>query len=360
LETEALTIRSVDLLDDVCPICGSEVIPEQVRIDSQSFALLQRLNGEGILQAFLQIARVHIYDIMKIGAPTAAGLTKAVSALQDEVRNATNHGLEGLGAELTNKFQQVLVDMGFPEPQQMQLLTQFVPNAVDLLRRLIELQTVPTEKGREGERLLLDQLTSYYPEDEITPLGKSGETDIVAKPSHEGQKIGVEVLVESKRNTQSGWRRSYIDEVRRHMSDHNAKYAILAVDAMPKGANGYLTEYHPEGVIFVTGQDTCHVAYGAVRAVLIATSRLSRRTIDLTKALSDKRVSDRIQGLYSFEEFHRQIRKNATSVITAGKKIAQDVDEATDFLRESLAGLQKVVQEVVSETEEPPSPSGAL
>jgi len=341
--------------NSVCPVCGSESGGRHTRIDNQSFAFLVKLSQENTLQAFLQIARVHIYDIMKMGAPGAAALTKAVSSLQEELHQVTAQGFEGLTAQLTEKFHQALIELGFPEPEQMKLLGQFMPTVVDLMRQLIQLETVPTEKGREGEKASLDQLTSYFPDDEILPLGGSGETDIVAKPSYEGQSLGVEVLVESKRNNQSGWRRSYVEEVRRHMSNHNTKYAILAVEVMPRGTNGYMTEYHSEGVIFVTGRDACHVAYGAVRAVLIATGRLSKRTIDLANALSDKRVTEKIQGLYKFEEFHRQIRKNAASVVTAGKKITEDVDEASEFLRHSLGELQGVILEAVNgESIDPP------
>src|SRR5438552_288134 len=341
-----------------CPLCGTQVDAGAVQIDGPSFAFLQKLAKERILQPFLQIARVHIYDIMKMGAPMAAGFTRAISSLQNEMRQATNEGFETLKVDLTGKFQQVLMEMGFPEPAQMQILAEFAPKIVDLLHQLIELETIPAEKGREGERTLLDSLTSYLPEDYVVPLGKSGETDIVARPSHDGESIGLEVLLESKRNGQSGGRRSYVDEVLRHMRNHSSKYAILAVDVMPKGANGYLTEYHSEGVVFVTSQATCHVAYGAIRAALITVVRLSKRSVDLSKALSDKRITNRIQAMYKFEEYHRKIRENSAAIVTKGKRIVEDTDEATDFFREALSDLEMTVQEVTTEPEGviPPTP----
>jgi len=208
---------------------------------------------------------------------------------------------------------------------------------------------VPSEKGKEGEATLLDQLTSYFPEDEIIHLGKSGETDVVAKPVHDGQSIGIEVLLESKRNSQSGWRRQeYIEEILRHLVNHNAKYGILVVDVMPKGANGYLTEYHPEGVVFVTARDTCHICYGAIRAALITMVKLAKGSVDVAKALSDRRIAEKIDSLYTFEEYHKRIRQHATTVLTKAKNIIQEADDASDFIKECLDDIQRTMQFLTS------------
>jgi hypothetical protein len=120
---------------------------------------------------------------------------------------------------------------------------------------------------------------------------------------------------------------------------------------MPRGANGYLTEYHSEGVVFVTSQATCHVAYGAIRAALITVVRLSKRSVDLSKALSDKRIANRIQAMYKFEEYHRKIRENSAAIVIKGKRIIEDTDEATDFFREALGDLEMAVHEVTAESE---------
>ena len=173
----------------------------------------------------------------------------------------------------------------------------------------------------------------------------------MAKPYYESQRIGFEVLIELKKNNQTGWRRTYIDEVRRHMMNHDAKFAILAVDVMPKVANGYLTEFHSEGVIFVTSSINCHIAYGALRSTLITTFKLARRSIDVAKALSEKNVMEKIQSLYTLEEYHRKIRKNADFIRRKGMNILEETDSASEFLRDALKNLQKTIEEAVEKSE---------
>ena len=97
---------------------------------------------------------------------------------------------------------------------------------------------VPRIKGEIGEKELVEELNCFFPEDEINQLGKSGETDIIIKPRWKGLISGNEVIIESKKNT-SGWRRSFIGQVRKHMANRGCHYAILAVSVMPKGANRF-------------------------------------------------------------------------------------------------------------------------
>lgn len=126
-------------------------------------------------------------------------------------------------------------------------------------------------------------------------------------------------MIESKKNN-NGWRRSYIKQVQRHMRMRGECFAILAVEVMPEGANGFLVEHCSEGFIFVTSRDNFKIAYGALRSALIALHPLERKAVDLRKVLADKRVEETIKDAYRYKEHTKRIRqkagKNSLSVMT--------------------------------------------
>ena len=97
----------------------------------------------------------------------------------------------------------------------------------------------------------------------------AGDTDILASPKLNGTNLGWIVVIESKKND-SGWNRSFLQEVRKHMKMRAERLGMLTVEVMPRGANGFMIEPCSEGVILVTSRDNFKVAYGALRAVLIA------------------------------------------------------------------------------------------
>lgn len=291
------------------------------------------------------------FKVLRDAAPTFKSVTEAIETVTNKMEDITKKKIDEVKDELTDKFKETLEEMGFPEPEQLKLLTQLVPSVLPLLEELLRLQKVPSEKGPAGELELLNELNNYYPEDEFEPLGKSGDTDMIAKPRHNGTDLGYRVMIESKKNN-SGWRRSYIQQVQRHMRMRRNCFAILAVEVMPKGANGFLVEHCSEGVIFVTSRENFKVAYGALRSALIALHPLKREVMDLRKVLADKKIENAVKDAMHYQEYLRKVRIKAVRIISNAKSIVETSDELDAHLRKCLKELQNRIKNAVKEIAE--------
>jgi hypothetical protein len=298
------------------------------------------------------------FRLLKEFAPTFNNIADAIRTVSENIEDITRKEIENFKYDLTNKFRETLEKMGFPEPEQMRLLAQLVPSVLPLLQELLRFQKVPAEKGRRGELELFKEINEYFPDDECKPLGSSGETDILAEPRYNGVSLGGRVLIESKEN-HSGWSRSYLEQVRRHMKIRGERLAILAVEAMPSGANGFMVEPCSEGVVLVTSRDNFRITYGALRALLIALQPFNSRHVDIKKVLAAKRVEEAITEAFQYHEYLKNIRQKTQRIITNAKSIAQNVDGIDSCLKQCLNQLQQrindAVQEIGSETQVAPS-----
>ena len=286
-------------------------------------------------------------EALKKSAPTFENVVRATEMISKNIEETTQKSLSSVEKELSAKFKEILDKMGFPEPEQLKLLAQLIPTVIPLLERLLRLQEVPSKKGELGELELAMQLAEFYPQDEYEHLGKPGDTDILAMPRFNGTKIG-QILVESKKNN-SGWRRSYIQQVRRHMKLRNERFAILAVEVMPRGANGFMTEHFPEGSIIVTSIQNFYIAYGAVRSALIAVTPFSRRDLDVQKLFADKRIEEAIHDAYQYQDKLRKIRASAYKIEKNAKGITENANELDECLKRSLKELQYRINHAVQE-----------
>lgn len=125
------------------------------------------------------------------------------------------------------------------------------------------------------------------------------------------------------------------------MSKHGCSRGILAVDDMPKGANRFLTEFHEEGIVFVTGREFCSMTYGVLRAILMTEYRLGRKAVNLQIALADERIREAIMTAYNVAEPLVSIRKRAKRIVSDARGIKNDADDADQRLRECLEEFQK-------------------
>ena len=290
----------------------------------------------------------HEFEALRESAPTFENVVKAIEIISKKVEEATQKNLNNVEKELGAKFKQILDKMGFPEPEQLKLLAQLIPPVLPLLQELLRLQKVPSEKGELGELEIVEQLANFYPEDEYEHLGKPGDTDILIKPRFNGMYIGHTLLIESKKNN-SGWKRTYVHQVRKHMKLRNQRFAILAVEVMPRSANGFMTEHHPEGAITITSIQNFYIAYGAVRSALIALAPFDRGNLDIQKLFADKRIEEAIHDAYQYQDKLRKIRVNARKIERTAKGITEDADELDDCLKQSLRELQQRINNAVTE-----------
>jgi len=286
-------------------------------------------------------------EALKKSTPTFENLFKAIEVVSKNIEETTRKSLSNVEKELSAKFREILDKMGFPGPEQLELLAQLIPSVVPLLERLLRLQEVPSKKGELGELKILRQLVEFYPQDEYEHLGKPGDIDILAVLRFNGTNIG-QILVESKKNN-SGWRRSFIQQVRRHMKLRNERFAILAVEVMPRGVNDFMTEHFPEGAIIVTSVQNFYIAYGAVRSALIALAPFSRTKLDVQKLFADKRIEEAIQDAYEYQEKLRKIRVNAQKSEKNAKSITENANELDECLKRSLKELQCRINDAVQE-----------
>jgi len=264
-----------------------EKLPDDLRKDFQEKFEATRMTLESEFKALREVTL------------TFQSVIESIETVTERIENVTSKKMDEVKVELRGKFRETLEEMGFPPAEQVKLLTQLVANISPTLEELLRIQKVPVEKGRLGEMEIVDVLDNYFSEDECKHLGMSGETDIIVFLKHDGNYLGHKVMIESKKNA-SGWKRSYIHQVREYMKIRGERFAILAVDVMPKGANGFLVERCSEGVIFVTSRENFKIAYAALRSVLVALHPLERRAIDFKRVLADSRVEETIKSAYGY------------------------------------------------------------
>lgn len=290
------------------------------------------------------------FKTLREATPTFKDTLSAMQTMTDKLNEVTERQMESIKRELAEKFKETLEGMGFPEPEQLRLLAQLLPATLPLLEELLRFQKVPSEKGRQGEVDLIQQLQEYYPEDDCEHLGGSGDIDILAIPRFNGTSLGQRVLIESKKNN-SGWKRSFIQQVRNHMQLRGERFAILAVDVMPKNSNGFFFEQCSEGVILVTDRSFFHVSYGAVRSALIALQPFLHRDIDFRKLFAEKKISEAIDEACRYSEWTRRMREKAQRIDSNTKGILEDVNQLDSHLRRTLEKLQTRINEAVVQIE---------
>jgi hypothetical protein len=288
------------------------------------------------------------FRLLREFAPTFNNIADAIKTVSENIEGITKKEIENFKYDLTNKFRETLEKMGFPEPEQMRLLAQLVPSVLPLLQELLRFQKVPGEKGQRGELELLKEICEHFPEDECKPLGSSGDTDILAEPRFNGISLGGRVLIESKEN-HSGWSRSFLEQVQRHMKIRGERLAILAVEVMPSGANGFMVEPCSEGVILVTSRDNFRIAYGALRAILIALQPFNVRQVDVKRILADKKVEEAITEAFQYQEYLKNIRKGVQKIVSNAKDIAQNTDDLDYCLKQCLNQLQQRINSAIHE-----------
>jgi len=292
--------------------------------------------------------------------PTFEDTLNAITTITDKLHEITERQMESIKQELTNKFKETLEKMGFPEPEQMKLLAQLIPSVLPLLEELLRFQKVPKEKGDRGELDLVQELREFYPEDECEHLGHPGEIDILAVPRFNGSNLGYKILVESKKNS-SGWDRSFIHQVRNQMQLRGERFAILAVEVMPKTANGFLIENCPEGVILVTDRENFKISYGAVRSAMIALHPFCHKEIDFHKLFADQKINQAIKDAYNYCEWVKKIKYKARRIETTAQGVTKDIRQLDSCLKQALRELQARINEAISQitaTENDEAPLG--
>jgi hypothetical protein len=326
-------------LVDSCPICQSTIDKGKIKVNNEVLKFLHKLEKDRTLNEYLTIAKKYV-DIMRQTAPTATVVTKAISTIKTEVRDITSYELEELASELPSIIKKSLLGQ-IPNTEELQVLSETLPQLLVTMQTILRKQEVPDIKGKIGEQELAEELSNYFPGDEVERLGKSGETDIILRPMIRGTFAGYEIMVESKNST--SWRRSYMDSIRQHMANRNCRYSILAVQKMPKGANGYLWESVSEGTIFVTSREQCKMVYGALRSIIQAEFTMERRAVNLEQALADIKIQEAIREAFMIVDHFEKIRKKVKSIITNSQGINTELDKAENVLRGSIAKLQNKI-----------------
>ena len=288
------------------------------------------------------------FKLLRDATPTFKDTLNAIQVVADRVNETTERKMEEIKREVADNFKVTLERMGFPQPEQMKLLAQLVPPILPLLEELLRFQKVPSEKGKQGELELIQQLQDCYPEDEYEYLGGPGETDILASPRFNGTSLGQKILIESKKNN-SGWKQSFIQQVRSQMQTRGERFAILAVEVMPKSANGFLFEHSQEGMILVTDRKFFAVSYGAIRSALIALRPFSQIEIDFHKLFADRKILEVINEIYNYCEWVKRIRGKAQRIETSTKGIIEDIGHLDDYLKNSLKELQTRIHDLMAQ-----------
>ena len=195
---------------------------------------------------------------------------------------------------------------------------------------------------------MLDELKDYFPEDDYEHVGRPGDTDIIATPRYGSFSLNQKVLIESKENN-SGWSRAFVDNVSRHMQGRSSQFAILAVEAMPRGAKGFLVEHFDQGAILITSRKDVCIVYGALRSVFIATHPFGIKTTDLRKLLEEKRIEEAAKDAMHYQEYLRKIRIKATRIISNARSMIEIANDLDMHLRKCLEELQKRIEGAVEE-----------
>lgn len=325
----------------ICPVCGTET--SDSNLDEDVLQFLKQLEKKDILNEYLRVCKVHL-DILNQGAPTAAVVTKAISTVRSEIQKIAAAELGQVSEEIPQKIQEALAEK-MPDSDDIATLINVLPQLTQTVQELLRKQEVPQIKGEEKERELADELGDYYPEDEIQRLGKSGKTDIIVRPLIDGIRIGLEVFIESK--SSQTWSRAYVEQTRKHMAARGCRYAVLAVDTMPSGAKGFLVEPTPDGTIFVADRQTCILAYGALKAVLVNEYKTGRRVIDLKTAMADKHIQESLASLFKTYDSIESIRKKTRKIVKSSKDIDEDLGDIEQIIKHGVEQIQRIINEAI-------------
>jgi len=362
---------------EICPICGK--LSNRYSIDDANLDFLRACAKQGNINEVISLSRVAWTSFPEIGRNInsqflidgiSSNMLKALQAqinetlkpavllaekfpelvykLPMEIDKNISDRIGTFYSQLAKEFKETLSNMGFPEPEQMKILSYLLPVAVPLLQELLMRQKVPSEKGKAGELGLLDELKDYFPEDNYEHIGGPGDTDIIATPRYGSFPLNQKVLIESKENN-SGWSKVFVDEVFKHMQIRSNQFAILAVEAMPRGARGFLVEHFDEGVILVTSRKDVCITYGALRSVFIATHPFGINTTDLRKLLEEKRIGEAARDAMHYQEYLRKIRAKATRIVSNARSMIEIANDLDMHLRTCLEELQKRIEGAVEE-----------
>jgi len=283
-------------------------------------------------------------------APKSEEMAKTIQAILNQIEDINKKEMDEMEHALSERFKETLKKMGFPEPEQMKLLAQLIPSVLPLLEELLRFQKVPKEKGDRGELDLFKELKEFYPEDDCKHLGHSGEIDILAIPRFNGSNLGHRILVESKKNS-SGWDRSFIHQVRNQMKLTGERFAILAVEIMPKICNGFLIENCPEGVILVTERENFKISYGAVRSAIMALHPFCHKEIDFHKLFADQKINQAIKDAFEYSEWTKKIRQKIRRIEGTAQGAMGDIEQLDMHLRQALQEMQARIQDAVKQIE---------
>lgn len=325
----------------ICPICGTETSASN--LDEDVLQFIKQLEKKDILNEYLRVCKVHL-DILDQGAPTAAVVTKAISTVRSEIQKIAKVELGQVSEIIPQQIQKALAEK-MPDSDDIAMLINVLPQLTQTVQELLRKQEVPKIKGEKKERELADELGDYYPEDEIQRLGKSGTTDIIVRPLIDGIRIGLEVFIESK--SSQTWSRAYVEQTRKHMAARGCRYAVLAVDKMPSGAKGFLVESTPDGTIFVADRQTCILAYGALKAVLVNEYKTGRRVIDLKTAMADKHIQESLASLFKTFDSIESIRKNTRKIVKSSKDIDEDLGDIEQIIKHGVEQIQRIINEAI-------------
>ncbi len=359
-----------------CPLCGSQIEDSQLLIDAEVIKFLKKLKKDNTLNPFLKISSKYI-DIASQTGATSALVSKGINIMKEEVKDAASTELNNVVATLPSVIQETLIEQipnpealslastelnkivlalpsiiqetlkdKIPNPDTLTALANALPELLIYTQRLIEQKTVPSIKGERAEQELADELSDFFPEDIVTRLGKSGESDILLNPRRNGVTTGIEVIIESKDTKK--WNRSYISTVRKHMANKNTQYAILSVETMPRGSNGYLSDNYEEGVIFITKRSNTIMVYGALREILLHQYFLGKKVSNLQVALSDKRIQGAINTALLSVKPLQDIRKSARQIKNCADKIITKADNVEDGIKLSIQDMQKEIQSTLN------------
>jgi uncharacterized protein YaiI (UPF0178 family) len=375
------------MISEKCPICGS--IAEHYLIDTANLEFLRvcKENGnidgaisllrivwisfpdlkrsfnsqriiDGVSANLLKVLRTQVNETLKPATMLAEMFPELVHKLPTEIDKTIEDKMLRISGLLAKQFKETLNNIGFPEPEQMRLLSHLIPVAVPLLQQLLMLQKIPNEKGKAGELGLLDELKDCFPEDDYEHIGGSGDTDIIATPRYGDFKLNQRILIESKKND-SGWSSAFVENVRKHMRARANQFAILVVEVMPKGAKGFLIEHSNEGAVLVTSRKDVGVAYAALRSVFIATSPFRISAIDLRKLLEEKRIEEAVRDAMQYQEYLRKIRVRTARIMSNAKSIVESSEELDMHLKTCLEELRIRIKEAVEELSEAQTPMPA-
>ena len=303
---------------------------------------------DGISSNMLKALQAQINETLKPAVLLAEKFPELVYKLPMEIDKNISDRIGTFYSQLAKEFKETLSNMGFPEPEQMKILSYLLPVAVPLLQELLMRQKVPSEKGKAGELGLLDELKDYFPEDDYEHIGGPGDIDIVATPTYGDFSLTQKILIESKKND-SGWSSASVDNVRKHMQARSSQFAILVVEVMPRGARGFLIEHSDQGAVLITSRKDVCIVYGALRSVFIAAHPFGIRTTDLRKLLEEKRIEEAAKDAMHYQEYLRKIRIKATRIISNARSMIEIANDLDMHLRACLTELQKRIEGAVEE-----------